>query len=178
MRRFDADGTLQSLPADLMRPTHEILGDLDAQQQPDRNRRGAALEQLGLRIASWIGLHDIEWRPRPDRSEEIDGVARASRPTFARWQMQAKNTAQLTADDAAKEVGLAVANGASVVMLITTGEITEPARSVIRRTEQRSAITLVCLDGRDVQAIAADPRHVRNVLERERLRTRENREQR
>lgn len=176
VQRFDADGTLQYLPADLMRPTREIVADLDAQRQPDRNRRGAALEQLALRIASWIGLHDIEWRARPDRAEEIDGVARASRPTFARWQIQAKNTAKLTADDAAKEVGLAVANGASVVMLITTGEITAPARDVVRRAEQRSAITLVCLDGADVKAIAADSRRTKQVLDRERLRTMGNRE--
>src|SRR5206468_13102747 len=117
--RFDADGTLRYQPADLLRPTSEIVADLDSANQPDRNRRGIALEHLALRMLGWIGLSNVRWRVRPGgQAEEIDGTALALAPSFARWQVQAKNTARLDADDAAKEIGLAVTNGAAVIMLI------------------------------------------------------------
>jgi hypothetical protein len=154
----------------------EIVADLDRTNQPDPNRRGVALEHMALRLADRIGLEEVRWRRRPDRAEEIDGTAVALRPSFARWQIQAKNTSSLTVEDAAKEIGLAVANGASVVMLITTGEITAPARSVVQRAEWRSGITVVCLDGRDVEAIGAQPIKLGEVLARETSRSRANRE--
>ena len=91
--------------------------------------------------------------------------------------MQAKNTARLDADDAAKEIGLAVANGAAVVMLITTGEFTAAARSVIERAERRSGLAFICLDGRDVREIADDPAQLRDKLGREATRVRARREE-
>ena len=129
-------------------PDERDRSDLDRATQPDRNRRGIALEHLALRMLGWIGLTNVRWRVRPGaQAEEIDGTAHAMSPSFARWQVQAKNTARLDADDAAKEIGLAVANGAAVVMLITTGEFTAAARSVIERAERRSGLAVICLDG-------------------------------
>ena len=74
--RFDADGALRYQPADLLRPTSEIVADLDRANQPDRNRRGIALEHLALRMLGWIGLTNVRWRVRPGaQAEEIDGTA-------------------------------------------------------------------------------------------------------
>ena len=149
------------------------MADLDPAHQPDRNRRGIALEHLALRILRWIGLTNLRWRVRQaDEAEEIDGTADALAPSFARWQVQAKNTARLDADDAAKEIGLALTNGAAVVMLITTGESTAPARSVIERAERRSGLAFICLDGRDVRDIASDSAQLRGKLDREAARAR------
>lgn len=160
---------------DLVRPLPDIIADLDASTQPDRSRRGIALEQFALRLLDRLGLHDVRWRERRDQAEEIDGTAQALRPSFALWQMQAKNTARLDADDAAKEIGLAVTNGAAVVLLITTGKFTEPARSVIARAEQRSSLTVVCLNGEDVQRLARDPTVLLVLMQREAERSRANR---
>jgi hypothetical protein len=52
-------------------------------------------------------------------------------------------------------------------MLITTGEFTAPARSVIERAERRSGLAFICLEGRDVRDIARDPAQLRNKLDRE-----------
>jgi hypothetical protein len=174
--RFDRDGTPQYQPSDLLRPTSEIVADLDRKSQPDPNRRGVALEHLALRIVSWLGLSNVRWRERRDRAEEIDGTAEAMVPSFALWQIQAKNTAQLSAEDAAKEVGLAVANGAAVVMLITTGTLTSPAVSVIDRVERRSGLAVICLDGQDVCDIVDDPGRLAEKLRREALRARSRRD--
>ena len=138
----------------------------------DRLPAGVALEHLALRILDWLGLGEVEWRVRPDRAEEIDGTAQGAMPAFARWQVQAKNTARLTADDAAKEVGLAVVNGASVVMLITTGSLTAPARSIVERAERRGGLSMLCVEGSDVRRIAADPGCLTEIVARESLRTR------
>lgn len=166
--RFHSAGIVRHQPADLLRPTSEIVADLDHALQPDPNRRGIALEHLALRMLGWIGLSNVRWRVRPGgHAEEIDGTAHGLVPAFARWQVQAKNTARLDADDAAKEIGLAVANGATVVMLITTGVFTAAARSVVERAEQRSALAFICLDGRDVREIASDPAKLQDKLERE-----------
>ncbi len=160
---------------DLVRPLPDIIADLDASTQPDRGRRGIALEQFALRLFDRLGLQGVRWRERRDQAEEIDGTAQALRPSFALWQMQAKNTASLNADDAAKEIGLAVTNGAAVVLLITTGKFTEPARSVIARTEQRSSLTVVCLNGEDVQRLARNPTVLLALMQREAERSRANR---
>jgi hypothetical protein len=171
--RFDATGTLGYRAADLLRPTREIVADLDRSSQPDPNRRAIALEQLAIRMLDWIGLTDARWRVRPGRNaEEIDGTAQALLPSFARWQVQAKNTARLNADDAAKEIGLALVNGAAVVMLITTGRFTAPARSVIERAERRGGLAFICLDGDDVRDIAHDSAQLHDKLDRESTRAR------
>ncbi len=174
--RFDIDGTLHYQQTDLLRPTREIVADLSLSKQANPNLRGIALEHFALRILSWIGLTDVRWRVRPNRAEEIDGTAHSTAPSFALWQVQAKNTAKLDADDAAKEIGLAVANGATVVMLITTGDFTRAARSVIDRAERRSALTVTCIDGGDVDMIADDPAALRELLARESSRAQQRRE--
>jgi phosphoglycolate phosphatase-like HAD superfamily hydrolase len=163
--RFDVDGALGYRSSDLLRPTNEIVAELDSE---DRHRRGIALEHLALRMLDWIGLSDLRWRVRPGaNAEEIDGTANAKLPAFARWQVQAKNTSRLDADDAAKEVGLAVTNGAAVVMLITTGSFTAAARDIVERAERRGGLAIVCLDGEDVQEIADEPARLREKLARE-----------
>jgi site-specific DNA-methyltransferase (cytosine-N4-specific) len=174
--RFDTDGPLQYQPAQLLRPTNQIIADLDPANQPDRNLRGIALELLALRILSWIGLTGLRWRMRPNAAEEIDGAANVMMPSFSRWQVQAKNTARLDADDSAREIGLALTDGASVVMLITTGEFTRAARSVIDRSTRRSSLTIICVDGSDVREISRDPTKIRDILDREASRARSSRE--
>jgi hypothetical protein len=124
-------------------------------------------------MLDWVGLTEMRWRVRPGaHAEEIDGTAQATLPAFARWQVQAKNKALLDADDAAKEVGLAVTNGAAVVMLITTGRFTEPARDIVERAERRGGLSIVCLDGEDVREIADEPARLREKLARESARVR------
>ncbi len=166
--RYEAHGQVHYPIAELLRPIGDIAADLDRTHQPDAGRRGIALELLALRLLEWIGLTHLRWRHRPTgNSEEIDGIADAELPALVRWQMQAKNTAQLDTDDAAKEAGLAVANGASIVMLITTGRFTAGALSVRDRVERRSGLTFVCLDGQDVQDIVPDPACLKSKLRRE-----------
>lgn len=174
--RFDADGVLNYQPGDLLRPTSAIVRDLNPKSQPSKHRRGVALEHLALRLLDRLGLKGPRWRVRPGQAEEIDGTAYADVPAFALWQVQAKNTTRLDADDAAKEVGLAVVNGAAVVMLITTGSFTQAARSIVERAEGRSGLVFVCLDGDDVSAVAKDPTSLSRILDREASRSKARRE--
>lgn len=129
--------------------------------------RGRALELFALRLLHRLGLQRITFRPRPRNAEEIDGTAEGLAPVHTRWQVQCKNTASLDADHVAKEIGVAVRNRSTVVLLVTTGRLSDPARDFVRGVLEGSAYTIIVWEGRDVEALAADEGEVWRLLDRE-----------
>jgi hypothetical protein len=103
---------------ELQIPMAELV---ERMKSSDRDVKGRALELFALRLLLRLGLSEIRWRSRPRQAEEIDGSAVGYTPVHAKWQVQCKNTDTLHVDDAAKEVGLALRNRSTIVMLVTTG---------------------------------------------------------
>jgi site-specific DNA-methyltransferase (cytosine-N4-specific) len=155
-------------------PMSELL---DRMRSPDRDIKGKALEHFALRLLLRLGLQEIRWRHRAANAEEIDGMAISFSPVHSRWQVQCKNTAQLDVEDAAKEVGIAVRQRSTTVLLVTTGEFTPGATNYIDDIVRRSPYTMLRFNGTDVQAIARDPGAIWELLRREALRADELRKQ-
>ncbi len=151
---------------ELERPFFDLIAEVrDAGASKDT--RGRALELFALRMLQFLGLRHIQFRVRPTQSEEIDGWAEGFAPVHARWQVQCKNTATFSVDQAAKEVGIAVRHRSTVVLLVTTGEFSDDAVDFIQEVIRSSAITIVRINGRDVTELSANESRLWDILARE-----------
>lgn len=164
VERFRRQGIGISGP-ELERPFTELVEELRNGASTDI--RGRALELFALRLLHRLGLQNIVFRSRPRNAEEIDGTAEGLAPVHTRWQVQCKNSRSLDADHVAREVGVAVRNRSTVVLLVTTGRLTDPARDFVRGILEGSAYTILGLEGPDVDALAGDEGALWPLLERE-----------
>ncbi len=132
-----------------------------------RDQRGRSLELFALRLLRRLGLSNIQLRARPGGAEEIDATAEGYAPVHARWQVQCKNSRSLDVDHAAKEVGVAVRNRSTVIVLLTTGSFTRPASTYVDEVIRYTPFTIVRLDGGDVDEMSRDETKVVDLLSRE-----------
>jgi hypothetical protein len=139
----------------------------------DKDTKGRGLELFALRLLLHLGLTEIRWRPRVQAAEEIDGSAVGYVPVHTRWQVQCKNTKSLSVDDAAKEVGLAVRNRSTIIVLVTTGSFSGPAEDFITDVVRHSPYTVLRIDGNDVERLAKDEGALVEILRREAQRAHE-----
>lgn len=130
-------------------------------------QRGRALELFALRLLMRMGLHNIRPPERPRGNEEIDGYAEAFEPVHTRWQVQCKNMATFTVDHAAREVGVAVRNRSTAILMVTTGAFSRDAEAFVDDVVRYSAYTVVRLNGRDVDRLTRDETAIFEILDRE-----------
>lgn len=151
---------------ELERPFSELIAEMrDASASKDT--RGRALELFALRMLQFLGLRHIGFRVRPTLSEEIDGWAEGFAPIHTRWQVQCKNTLSFSVHQAAKEVGVAVRQRATVVLLVTTGDFSDDAIDYIQEVIRNNAVTIVRINGRDVTELSSDESKLWDILARE-----------
>ena len=86
---------------------------------------------------------------------------------YFRWQVQCKNTARVSLDDVAKEVGLTHFLKSNVIVIVTTGEISSEARRYANKIMADSNLAIVMLDGGDLSAISESPAAILRAFERE-----------
>ena len=98
---------------------------------------------------------------------EVDLVFESARLVFSRWQIQCKNTARVSLDDVAKEVGLTHLLKSNAIVIVTTGAIGSEARRYANRIMTDSNLAVVMLDGSDLQAISENPTTIVRAFERE-----------
>jgi site-specific DNA-methyltransferase (cytosine-N4-specific) len=164
LERFRSVGISVSGP-ELERPFTQLVRELRHGATTDI--RGRALELFALRLLHRLGLQNIKFRPRPNNAEEIDGSAEGLAPVHTRWQVQCKNSRTLDVDHVAKEVGVAVRNSSTVILLVTTGFLSEPARDFVRAVIRNSAYTILRIEGTDVDRLARDEAELPRLLARE-----------
>ncbi|HXE91575.1 MAG TPA: restriction endonuclease [Terriglobales bacterium] len=150
----------------LRRPFSEIVTELSA---TDRHTRGLALEALAFKL---MRLVDLEYRATRLRGiatggAEVDVIFESSRLVFSRWQVQCKNTARVTVDDVAKEVGLTHFLKSNVVVVVSTGEIGQEARRYANKIMQDSNLCVVMVDGADIRQVVGNSLRILDVLNRE-----------
>ena len=89
----------------LRKPLSEIIGEMSSS---DRYKAGLALEAMAFKIMRFLDMTYVATRLRANQTggAEVDLVFEAARLVFSRWQIQCKNTARVSLDDVAKEVGL------------------------------------------------------------------------
>lgn len=78
-----------------------------------------------------------------------------------------QNTARVSLDDVAKEVGLTHFLKSNVVVMVTIGEIGGEARRYANKIMADSNLAIVMLDGGDLSAISESPATIVRSFERE-----------
>ena len=150
----------------LRKPVREIREEL---QSKDRHTRGLALEALAFKLMQLVDLTYVATRLRGTATAgaEVDLIFEGVRLVFSRWQVQCKNTARVSLDDVAKEVGLTHFLKSNVVVMVSTGDIGNEARRYANRIMTDSNLCIVMIDGNDLGLIEARPSAIIDVLNRE-----------
>ena len=135
----------------------------------DRYRAGLALEALAFKIMRLLDMTYVATRLRANQTggAEVDLVFESARLVFFRWQIQCKNTSRVSLDDVAKEVGLTHFLKGNVIVIVTTGEISNDARRYANKIMADSNLAIVMLDDRDLIEISKQPAEILRSFERE-----------
>lgn len=131
--------------------------------------RGLALEALAFKLMRLIDLRYVatRLRGRSTKGAEVDLVFESTRLVFSRWQIQCKNTARVSLDDVAKEVGLTHFLKSNVIVMVSTGEIGREARRYANGIMSESNLCIVMLDGADLERIENCPAEIVDIFRRE-----------
>ncbi len=150
----------------LRKSLKEIRGELNS---GNRHIRGLALEALTFRLMRLIDLTYVATRLRGHATggAEVDLIFESARLVFSRWQVQCKNTARVSLDDVAKEVGLTHFLKSNAVVMVSTGRIGPEARRYANRIMADSNLCIVMIDGDDLTAIETRPAAIVDVFGRE-----------
>ena len=150
----------------LRKPLNEILAELESS---NRHTRGLALEALAFKLMRLIDLTYVATRLRAAATggAEVDLIFESARLVFSRWQVQCKNTARVSLDDVAKEVGLTHFLKSNAIAVVSTGEVGGEARRYANKVMADSNLCIVMLDGKDLAAIQDHPASIVDVLTRE-----------
>ena len=150
----------------LRTPLSAILQEMKGK---DRYRAGLALEALAFKIMRLLDMTYVATRLRANQTggAEVDLVFESARLVFSRWQIQCKNTARVSLDDVAKEVGLTHFLKSNVIVIVTTGEISSEARRYANKIMADSNLAIVMLDDGDLIAISEQPAEILRAFERE-----------
>jgi hypothetical protein len=151
----------------LTKPLADILLELD---DPDRYLAGLALEALAFKLMRILGMDYIATRLRnisATGGAEVDLIFHSSRLVYSRWQVQCKNTARVSLDDVAKEVGLTHFLKSSVIVMVSTGDIGPDARRYANKIMQDSNLCVVMIDRADLEAIKVSPASIVDAFKRE-----------
>ena len=150
----------------LRKPLKEIREELDSE---DRHIRGLALEALAFKLMRLIDLTYVATRLRGSATggAEVDLIFESARLVFSRWQVQCKNTARVSLDDVAKEVGLTHFLKSNAIVMVSTGEIGNEARRYSNKIMADSNLCIVMLDKSDLALIETCPAAIVDVFTRE-----------
>ena len=150
----------------LRKPLRSVRADLES---GNRHIRGLALEALAFKLMRFIDLAYVGTRLRGAATggAEVDLIFESTRLVFSRWQVQCKNTARVSLDDVAKEVGLTHVLKSNAVVMVSTGRISEDARRYANRIMADSNLCIVMVDGGDLAVIEARPAAIVDMFTRE-----------
>lgn len=142
---------------------------LEEMQDENRYTAGLALEALAFKIMRLLDMTYVATRLRANQTggAEVDLVFESARLVFSRWQIQCKNTARVSLDDVAKEVGLTRFLKSNVIVIVTTGDIGSEARRYANKIMADENLAIVMLDGNDLSAISESPSDIVRAFQRE-----------
>jgi site-specific DNA-methyltransferase (cytosine-N4-specific) len=150
----------------LRQSTSDILGALKA---PSAHARGLALEALAFKLMRLLDMDYVATRLRGTATggAEVDLVFQSARLIFSRWQVQCKNTARVSLEDVAKEVGLTHLLKSNVIVIVSTGAIGAAARGYANKIMTDTNLCVILLDGADLAAIEQNPAAIVDAFQRE-----------
>lgn len=137
----------------------------------DKHKKGVALEALTIKIMGIIDLNFLETRLKGSKTggAEVDILFDSTRLMYSRWQVQCKNTNNVSVEHVAKEVGLAHILKSTAIVIMTTGRVTKPAREYANTIMRSLNLCIIFIEGKDIQSIIAKPTSILGILNRESL---------
>ncbi len=150
----------------LRQPLGAILSDVDSS---DRDLAGLALEALAFKLMRILDMDYAGTRLRGAQTGgvEVGLIFQSNRLVLSRWQIQCKNSARMSIDDVAKEVGLTHLLKGKAIIVVTTGTVDAQARRYASRVMADSDLAIVLIDGRNLKTIARSPTRIVDIFERE-----------
>ncbi len=153
-------------------PLSEILEELQAENTEQHKE---ALEKLAFYFMQRLGLEFKVWRKRGNMLEETEAnaIAESLYPVFSRWHIYCKNVLDcpLIEDDIATEVGLSMQSKSNVICIVTTGLFSRDALSYADAVLSATSLSIIMIDGEELQVLAASPQTLVDMLEKRALRT-------
>lgn len=150
----------------LRKPLADILVEIDS---TDRYIGGLALEALAFKLMRLLDMRFVATRLRAQVTggAEADLIFESDRLVYSRWQVQCKNTARVSLDEVAKEVGLSQLLKSNVLVIISTGDIGAEARRYANKIMADTNLSIVMIDRIDLDKIRSNPTHVVDAFNRE-----------
>ncbi len=150
----------------LRKPLADILAEIGSD---DRYVGGLALEALAFKLMRSLDMGYVATRLRAQATggAEVDLVFESARLVFSRWQVQCKNTARVSLDDVAKEVGLTKLLKSNVIVMVSTGDIGAEARRYANKIMADSSLCIVMIDRADLEGIRTAPSLIVDAFNRE-----------
>lgn len=132
----------------------------------DRYKKGLALEAFAIKVMRIIGLDFVKTRYRDIQigGAEVDVIFDSTRLVYNRWQVQCKNTATVTIDMVAKEVGLSHMLKSNAIVMMTTGHLTADAKMYARRIMEDMNLCILMLEKENIDAIIENPTSIVSIL--------------
>lgn len=140
----------------------------------NKHEKGVALEALAIRVMRTLGLQLSKWRVRaPDSGfSEVDvslsGVVSCI-PT--KWQVQCKNTPSgtISNEDIAREVGVAMMEGATHILFLANATYSSKAKDFARSVNKKSSITVFLFDKNDTLKVLDNFASLTGILQQKAL---------
>lgn len=134
----------------------DILADMRAK---DTYTKGIALEALGFKLLNILGLDYVATRTRAEATggNEVDLLFASGVRLYALWQVQCKNTDHVSIEHVTREVGMAQVLHSSVILMITTGTVSEKAKKYADVVMKTTNLNIVFVDKYDIARVAEDP---------------------
>lgn len=150
----------------LKKPLGEIVAEIKSE---DRYLAGLALEALAFKLMRFLDMDYVATRLRGQVTggSEVDLIFQSARLVFSRWQVQCKNTAHISLDDVAKEVGLTHFLKSNVIVMVSSGDIGSEARRYANKIMADSNLCVVMVDGNDLNILMDAPMRIVDIFNRE-----------
>lgn len=132
--------------------------------------KGQALEALAIKIGLMLDLTFAGWRIRGTETggAEVDVVMDSTGTGFSRWQIQCKNTQnRLRTKHVAKEVGMARMLQSNVILMISRSDVVRDARRYAKKVMATENLTILFLNGNDLEELEHNPEHLSATLKRQ-----------
>ena len=165
LKQLEQQTSLELRPL-LRKQFGEILNELKSE---NKHVAGLALEALAFKLMRLLDMTYIATRLRGAATggAEVDLIFESARLVFSRWQIQCKNTARVSLDDVAKEVGLTHFLKSNVIVIATTGEIGSEARRYANKIMTDSNLCIVLVNGHDLNLIKENQTAIVDIFQRE-----------
>ncbi len=146
----------------MLSPIESILKNINSK---NTYTSGLALEALAFKIMRLIDLEYLATRLRSNQTggAEVDLVFQSTRLVYSRWQIQCKNTAKVSLDPVAKEVGLTHFLKSNVIMVVTTGTFSKEAVRYSNSIMRDSNLNIILFDKSDIKKVIDKPSNIVDI---------------